>query len=592
MTDRPALRVLLAATAGAAVVLAGCGGVRTGTSVQQGLSVAARPRVPVRVVPLPPQEGASPEQIVRGFLRAGVGVEDDERAVARGYFVRDSLTAWRVDAGLWVYPDETALKFTAGPDGRLDVSARVVATIDRDGRLTQLGQGTTRRARFHLRQVGGQWRIADLPADFGLWLSSSDLQRVYSPFEIGYVAAGAKVLVPDVRWFPVSSALTTTLARAQLGGVPRYLAGVVGTGVPAATRLDPSAVPVVGGIAAVSLSGAALTATAEQRQALAAQFFATLVQVPQVNGIALTAGGTPLDVAGAPVVTSLEQLGYAAAPATTAAAVVVRREDTLSWQDRSVLLDADRFQRSTTSPGVALPKVPIGWTRLAVSREGTDVAAVSGDGAELARWRGGQSWRISGFATGLRRPAYDGAGGLWVAGRVGDRPAVFVLPVNDDLRKAMPKRVVADWLAGRTVITLRVARDDLRAAILSTDARGQDLRLDVTGIVRDRSGSPQRLTPPMRLGQVLTTATDLCWVDSTTIAVVGRSSAAESLRPYLVRLDGTATALAAVPGARTVTTSGGERGLLIGSDDGRISARVGNSWQDLGVASGVVLPGD
>lgn len=575
------------------VLTAGCGGLRPDSEVREGLSVAGRPRAPVLVIPLGPQQDASPEQVVRGFLRAGAGVEDNDHAVARDYFMRAARQRWHADAGVWVYPEEAALTFTGGDPGRLDVTAKVVASIDSSGRYRQLPPGTVRRATFQLGQELGQWRIAELPDDFGLWLSSADVERDYAPYDIGYVSrASPPLLVPDVRWFPVSSALATTLARAQLEDVPGYLRGVVGTGVPPGTRLDPNAVPVVAGAAQVSLSAAALSATAEQRRALAAQFLSTLLQVPEVTTVAISAGGTALDLGGERAVSSLQQLGYAVVPGTGAPAVVLRQGGTLTWQDRSGLQRTDRPTRNSGSLGAELPTVSLGWSQLAVSRDGVDVAAVSGDGRELARWRDGESWRVHGFATELNRPAYDGEGGLWVAGRAEDQTRVFVLPTTGDLRKAAPRAVAAPWLAQRRVVALRVARDDLRAAVLSTNEAGGDLQLGIAGIVRDRERRAQSLTEPLRIGQILTMATDLVWADPSTLAVIARAAPTESLRPYLVAIGGTTTALAPVKGARHVTTTGGVRGLVVRSDAGAFSIRVGSGWQALGVADGVTLPGD
>jgi len=568
----------------AALTLSACAGLPTESAVQEGLPVGPRPAPPVRVVPLGPGADATPEQIVRGFLRAGA---------ARDYFVRATRQRWRPSDGVTVYSAESGLSVAALDGDRLGVSADVVAQIDADGRYRQVRPGTRKRVSFELRREGGQWRIAASPPAFGLWLSAADVDRLYSPFRISFVSRPpGRYLVSEVRWFPVTSGLATTLARAQLGAVPAYLAGAVTTGVPAGTQLDPDAVPVVAGTAQLNLSAGALAATSDQRKAMAAQFLTTLQQVPAVVDIELSVGGTPMDGAGQRgVVSALDQVGYSLANAPAVTSVVVRNGTQLEREDPVTLSSRDSPRRNTPVAGPVLPKTPLGWTSLALSRSSDEVAGIGGDRAQLTRWRGGSSWRLAPFATDLTRPSYDGANGLWVAGRNAGRAAVWVIDTTPDLQKAQPRAVSATWLTGRSVVALRVARDNVRVAVITTDDDGGDLQVGISGIVRGDDGAPRALDVPLRVGDPLSAATDLTWVDETTLAVVGRADAAESLRPYVVRIGGAASPLSAVKGARSVLTTGGERGILVLTDSGRAYRRIGNGWQELARALDVLAPG-
>ena len=61
-----------------AAALSACGGLPAVSAVQQGSQVGEYAVQPVRVQPDGPTAGATPEQIVRGFLRAGAGAGFDD----------------------------------------------------------------------------------------------------------------------------------------------------------------------------------------------------------------------------------------------------------------------------------------------------------------------------------------------------------------------------------------------------------------------------------------------------------------------------------------------------------------------------------
>ena len=67
-----------------AALLSACGGLATDSAVQQGSQVGEAAVQPVRVQPDGPSLGATPDQIVRGFIRAGAGFDDDH-AIARSF---------------------------------------------------------------------------------------------------------------------------------------------------------------------------------------------------------------------------------------------------------------------------------------------------------------------------------------------------------------------------------------------------------------------------------------------------------------------------------------------------------------------------
>jgi hypothetical protein len=135
---------------GLAVVLglSGCGGLPSSSPVQQGSLVGQAALQPVRV-PDGPVAGATPEQIVRGFLRAGAGAGFyDDHAVARSFFSRRVRDSWLPDSGVKVYGDESALKVKQLSPGIVRVSAAIVAEVDSAGRYREIPAGTVAQAVF------------------------------------------------------------------------------------------------------------------------------------------------------------------------------------------------------------------------------------------------------------------------------------------------------------------------------------------------------------------------------------------------------------------------------------------------------------
>ena len=160
------------------------------------------------------------------------------------------------------------------------------------------------------------------------------------------------------------------------------------------------------------------------------------------------------------------------------------------------------------------------------------------------------------------------------------------------IESARPRLISAPWLAKRTVLALRVASDNQRVALITSDRAGGDVQVVVAGIVRSANGVAVSLAAePLRVGWTLTAATDLAWVDDSTLAVVGRVGPKDAIGPQLVEIGGKVTALSPVAGARLVTNTGGLRGVVVITDRGKVLARAGNGWQQLQTGTDFLIPG-
>ena len=212
----------------------------------------------------------------------------------------------------------------------------------------------------------------------------------------------------------------------------------------------------------------------------------------------------------------------------------------------------------------------------------------------LARWQWNRHVQLLPFGKDLTRPSYDSLNGLWVAGDAGGAAKVWVIDTSvTPMEKARPRVIPVPWLANRSVLALKVATDNQRVAVITSDREGGDVRVVVAGIVRSASGTPLSLSPePLRVGWTLTAARDLAWVDDSTLAVVGRVSPTEAMGPQLVEIGGKVTAMPPVPGARLVTNTGGIRGVVVLTDQDKILARAGSGWQVLQSGTDFLIPGE
>ena len=627
-----------------ALAMAACSGLPSSSPVQSGRSVDEKVAPEVRIVVPPPAAGASPEQIVRGFLRAGAAFQesaDNGQPVGNAYLAPGSAGRWRPTSSVTVFDRATTVTVEALLGDKVRASVAVVAVVDDTGYYREVAPGTLAEVVLGLVRASGEWRLELPPDGFGLWLNTDDFGRVFGAHRVHYPVVGGRHLVPDVRWFASGPRLVTALARAQLGPVPDYLAGAVETGFPAGATLAVDAVSVDNGVATVVLTPPAIEADLPHRRAIWAQLVATLLPVPGVQGVVIDvqgAGRLSVPEATGPL-RSAADVGFGPEPPPYARRAALCLSDRLTWVDIA-RLDAPDGLVSTpgpkgtattsaspsgpitpsgpttpSSPNVSttgsvasstaasaedLPSVPAAYVGLAVSALGGDLAAVSEGGTELARWHEGNRVTVEPSGTALVRPSYDGQGRLWVAGRSGRASRVWTLDSRSPVDSAEP--VVAEWLSARSILALAVSRDGSRVAVVSSLPDGTDRRLDVAGVVRTTSGRPTSLAKPYRQGEPLDRLSEVVWIDDTTMAALGAVRAGDPLRPWLVQLgegiglrrigiaDPTTNFLPVPATARFLGSAGGPRGLLVMGEPTGVLVRVGGSWRALEGASEIAVP--
>jgi len=585
-----------------------CAGLPESSSIADGRRLDEPINEQIRVAAQAPVPGASPEQIARGFIRAGED-QGETHATAKGYLAHSSVDLWRWAAEeTIVYNRSSDLAVRRTGDSSIEVRVAPVGVLSTDGRYRDVAPGTVVRAVFGLTRVAGEWRL-ELPREgFGLWLEASAFDNLYVAAPIHFVTPSGRELVPDTRWFPKGPRLATSLARAQLEPVPRHLAGAVSTGFPPTSRLAVNSVPVEGGHAQVNLSAAALSAGAEDRRAMWAQLSATLTRA-YVTSISISVEGTELELPGlGTTLNSPQEVGYGFTPPILSDSALLRTNETFKRINPFFIPDDAKAQgrRGTESPKASDPKeMAAGWVRLTMSRDEKQVAAVGGDLKELSIWVAQEPpLRFLNDWNGLVRPAYDGDQYLWVAGRGPGGPGIWVLSTSSLVPTPEPQPVDVPWLGEDEVVALTISADGTRALVITKSPASGAERLVVAGVVR-ADGQPRALAPPMPQAQPLQGMKDVVWLDADSFAVLGRLTDRDKTRPWIGRvgagLDGlrvrygqtdpTRERLEPVDDARTITTAGGLRGLLCVTDDGRVLAKAGLAWRAIATGSDLLVPG-
>ncbi len=572
------------------LTLTACTGLPTDHSPRPGEAVLGQPRQLVQAQPDPPTPGATPQQIVRGFLRANVGLAEDHQ-VARSYLTEELGASWIPTDHVLVLDGASALESTGEEQVRANVSAR--GELGDDGRLQEYPtQSLARSEAFSLTRVQGQWRINGFPDQFGLWLSASDFERQFRTVSVYYGSPGDDVLVPDVRYFARDEGLPTALARAVLEPLPDYLVGAVVSAAGEETELLAGAVPVDPGtgVATVNLKAPGLGEDAPMAKLLWAQLVQTLTQAGGVRAVDVQVNGQPLVVSGVQgPVSSVTELGYRASDQAVEVAVLRARDELTLVDATNYALDDLAEERAAE---IDLPRPPETWEELATNVALGEFAGISRDRSTLWQWRAGNEVTRSEIGTALSPPAYDRTGTLWVAGRSPGGPRVWVLSSTDPLG-AVARRVRTPWLEeGTTVQDLRVAPDAQRAVVLLRDDTTDEQQIGIVGIVRDGERSAVALTAPRVVASTIESVDTVAWASSTTLAVLGRKAQEEIATPYQVPLNGWVLPLPAEDASQHLRAIPDGEGfeLVLVAGDGEIFTRSGGGWYSYRNGDDLVVP--
>lgn len=205
-----------------ALLIGGCATVPTGSAPVLITEIGGDLDEPVGVQPLSPERGASPEEIVRGFIQS-IASTTQGRPVSREYLTTERAQSWDDTAGITVIEPEFSA-VTSGPETTVTVTGQRVGTVDRAGIFTPAIDEFSFEVPLVLE--GDQWRIDDPPA--GIVITRTDFVTAYEQADIYFLDGTSRFVVPEPRFFARGGrAQSTQLVERLLAGPRPLLAPAV-----------------------------------------------------------------------------------------------------------------------------------------------------------------------------------------------------------------------------------------------------------------------------------------------------------------------------------------------------------------------------
>ncbi len=539
------MRRLVPALAVLGALLVGCSTVPTSSPNVVITQAPHRSDEPIGIEPVSPEKGATPEEIVRGFIDAAAS-STRQHPVAREYLTPEAATSWSDETGITIIsPSYSAVTTEAGT---VRVSADWVGTVDPRGIFSLSPQENYSRE-YTVEKVGKEWRIADPPD--GLVMLLPDFSRLYDQLPAYFLDPTGQRLVPDPRYLIAGDSQPTALINRELDGASSALASGVRNPMEGAQLRR--AITVSSPIVTVDLTGLSPDPSRELSE-LCAQIVWTL-QPFGARSVQVLIDGEPVSIDGVPSVQTVDTWASFAPEGSAVDAIghylfngavytvdgkpVAGPAGTGAYGLVSAAVSANSEGQLTTMAGTA---AGAGGATLFMGAYGGDLAAVlTGDtlSAPSVSATRDETWVVRGGDEVVRVPA----GG----------PA---------------QSVSTPTLAGLGRATvLQLSPDGVRAAVVIDGPEGP--RLYVGTVSRTQDGGVS--LPDLRqIAPSLSQVVDVAWRTSSSLLVLARDPGQSRTVPYTVGVDGwnpqdvgTAglpnepTAVAAAPGRLPLVSAAG-----------------------------------
>ncbi|MGC5342099.1 LpqB family beta-propeller domain-containing protein [Streptomyces sp. DT24] len=598
-----------------AVLLTACGSMPTTGDVK-----AVDPLQPgdsqVQVYAVPPRDGASPTEVVYGFLESMTS-DDPGFRTTRQYLTKEAGRAWKPGGGTTVLaqaPNWNQRPLDSGDRDGAEVSyvltGEKVATVDAQSAY-QPFRATDYSQTLHLVKQGGrdgkEWRIDRVPD--GLVLGQSDFKRLYRSVNRYYFATGRGNARPTLVADPVyvrnrtdpatrMDTLTQTI-RSLLAGPTNWLRPVVDSRFPAGTALAGdvlSLVPDDRNVLRVQLNAKVDDVGQRACRMMAAQVLYTLRDLTsaRVDRVELQRSEkSTLCGLGSDQAEEFAPAGSSGGP------------------DSQYFIDAkghvQRIPGSSHGSGTPEPVTgplgngPVRMKKVGVARDEQQAAAVSQDQRYLYVASTVLEEELAAPAVTstagkpedrLSAPSWDGLGDLWVADRDPARSRLLRLVGG----AGKPQEVTVPSLNGARIEALRMSADGVRIALLLSKDGNRTLKIGRVERHGDGDGQKVSIMDLRQAAPQLADVTAMSWSGRSRLVVVGKEAGGVQQVRY-VQADGSTSASGILPGVnqvRAVAAADDEQLPLMADTeaDGIVKLSPGDNWQTVfKEGSALVYPG-
>ena len=546
MRRRLALPAVLLAVA---TLLVGCANIPTSGDVSK-LTVDGSAGAPQPVtLPDQPVKGASQQEILAGFIRAGRGPALNYQ-VAREFLTDDFSVKWNPNAGVLI--SSSPIVSSPLTDTALQVSISVAAEVDGSGRYTDFAAPQLKPLQFTFaKNKAGEWRIATAPD--GTVLTPNRFSSIFHAYPLYFFDPSYQYLVPDQRWFADTRSIPTLIVKGLLAGPSDWLSrGVLLSAFPSGTELTPGSPTIESGLAKVDLSSQVSGESATSQRRMVQQLSQSLAGLLTVGSATITVGGFPLTVTDGP------------APEITQGVL----QDPVGFEKGVFGTLVDGTVRALPGVGTAIDKLaPVG---AAVARNGTDVAVLSAAGVSVVR--GTAAAVPLDRRAGLTVPSSDPEGFVWSVPTA--NPGAIL--AFDTQGKAHPVAFSYDG----TVVSMDVSRDGTRVLIALATSSGP--KLLVAGVIRDKDLTPTGLGPPIYPAIGSGALIDASWVDNNSVVVLSQQGTTSAVNSY--DIGGGKQAMGSVDNGMAVVGGNATAGIRLLDSAGTVFSPSGSfGWQDTGL---------
>lgn len=479
-----------------ALSLAGCAAIPDSGPVRSAAAIDGDSPDAPRYVPSGPRDGATPEQVVRGYLDAMLAYPVDT-AVAAQFLAPGSRRTWQPDDGTTVYSDPSftparstvRAEVSSSQETVMEVDGTQLAALDARGRY-EPGRKTLRK-QLRLTRFGGQWRIINPPR--GMLVTAKFFADYYRPYSLWFFDRPGRRLVPQVVHLVAGERLATSLATSLVDGPED--APSLRTYVRPQDGLRPSVPVDSDGVADVELADDVTRRSRSDQDRLVAQLVRTLQQVPSTRVVRVSAGPTRLTPGGTGV-------GDAS------------RFDPPQTSERVFAVVRDRLREVTTT---GLPTVPGAWGKdsarvdsLVVGGSGIAATSLDGPGVRVTDRLGGHRRTVA--TAGRVLLTWDTAGLLWIVDRPAGRVRVRVVSGSRTTPVDVP-------LGTLDVTSFAISPDGGHYAV-TDGVRGVRVGLVSRGT---REDVVTRLLPARRVVASVDRPASVHWIDGTHVAFLART---------------------------------------------------------------------
>lgn len=537
-------------------VLTACSGIPRTSGVNQGSAVVPVEDDAIEFLPSGPVEGATIEQILRGFVEASSSPVSDY-AIARQFLTPEFAAKWDATTGVSVDAGLRTVTQTAEGQGQLTYSLN--ALVDSQGNYADVSPPQSITSDYSFQELEGQWRISAAPN--GVVMDRFTFDQVYQAHPLYFFDSTNSMLVPDVRFFPNGASASTRITKALLAGPSGWLSanGATHTAFPAGTALVADSVPVTRGTATVDLNSAALSADPNVIRQMKQQLSASLQSVDNITAVNMLVDGAAMNVA---ISGSLD----AVMPKPVDSRPLVLTDKAFGYWTGTAVDPSAQLQSSM------LAEQP---TAITTAKGNTLAAVLSNQGASFVR---NGNVQLVDTRLGIAAPALDSFGYLWSV-PTNQPDKLFVISTDG---KQVPLEV--PWAEADSILSLSISRDGTRVlALLRTD---DNYVLVVSALVRGDKAVPLQLGTPVVLSVASGTPIASAWVDSTTVVSVSAAGGPFTVRTQVI--GGQSTDLAQVSSGTPVSVVGANTiaGIRILTAEGNVLTQR-SSAQWLSAASGV-----